>query len=302
MKFWKALLGLLRRRAVASPVFLLAAVAALVAFAVVPARYTTSEIVMLAPPVNGGITNTNPFDPAGGTNPLLLQTEGLRTAVATLVLTFSVEEVRASVGAPKFGSTDLVVNDGSTEPQLIGMTGPFLYIEADSDSAAKADSVVRRTRERLAAELDWRQRNLRAPANTYVGITDVVPPSEPEASYTDRVAAAVLVFGLGIFAGLSAAYGILRTRAVQAARRQGEDDDRAAPPDERPEPAGAADDDPAPDVPDEGVADAEEAGTVHPSAAPMEVNEDTTPTQTIPIVVVDEKVPQNGRAPFSPRK
>ena len=301
MKFWKALLGLLRRRAVASPVFLLAAVAAVVAFLVVPARYTTSAIVMLAPPVNGGITNTNPFDPAGGTNPLLLQTEGLRTAVATLVLTFSVEEVRASVGAPKFGSTDLVVNDGSTEPQLIGMTGPFLYIEADSNSAAKADAVVRRTRERLAAELDWRQRNLRAPVNTYVGITDVVPPSEPEASYTDRIAAAVLAFGLGIFAGLSAAYGFLRTRAVRAARAaRGQAEGDPVAPDEQPGPAQPPDDDAPRDV----VADAREdqAGTVHPSAAPMEVNEDTTPTQTMPIVVVDDNVPQNGRAPFSPRK
>jgi hypothetical protein len=298
VKFWKALLGLLRRRAVASPVFLLAAVASLVAFLVVPARYTTNAIVMLAPPVNGGITNTNPFDPAGGTNPLLLQTEGLRTAVATLVLTFSVEEVRASVGAPKFGSTDLVVNDGSTEPQLIGMTGPFLYIEADSNSAAKANAVVRRTRERLAAELDWRQRNLRAPTNTYVGITDVVPPSEPETSYTDRIAAAVLAFGLGIFVGLSAAYGFLRTRAVRAARRQAEGDPVA--PDEQPEPAKPADE----DVPRDVLADPERdaAGTIHPSAVPMEVNEDTTPTQTMPIVVVDDKVPQNGRAPFSPRK
>ncbi|MEU0570257.1 hypothetical protein ABZ297_33395, partial [Nonomuraea sp. NPDC005983] len=216
------------------PVVVVAAVLALAAFLIVPSRYVSSNILMLAPPVNGGITNTNPLEPRGGTNPLLLQTEGLRTAVATLVLTFTVEEVRTEVGAPKNGPTKLTVNDGSTQPQLIGMNGPFVYVEAESTSPALATAVVHRTRERLAAELDWRQRNLRAPANTFVGITDVVPQSEPEASYTDRAMAAALAFGLGVFLGLSGAYGVLRVRASRAARRTA--DGPQAAPDEVPDP------------------------------------------------------------------
>jgi hypothetical protein len=214
VNFWKALLRLLRRKRVGIPAALLAVGVAAAAFALIPVRHTASTIMMVSPPVNGGVVNRNAGNPGGGGNPLLIQTEGLSTAIATLVLALSVEETRAELGAPKDGSTELVVNDGASSPQLIGMDGPFVYVEATSTSAKNAADVVARVRDRLILELDDRQRELGAPTATYVVLMDVVPPTAPEADHSDRLMGAATGLVLAMFLGLSAVYGLERRRAA----------------------------------------------------------------------------------------
>ncbi|MFI6502175.1 hypothetical protein [Nonomuraea typhae] len=213
MNFWKALLSLLLRRRIGIPVVLLALGVAAATFAVIPVRYTASTIMMVSPPVNGGVVNRNATNPGGGGNPLLIQTEGLSTAVATLVLALSVEETRAELGAPKDGSTELIVNDGTGSPQLIGMSGPFVLVQATSTSAKVASEVVARARERLIRELDGRQRELGAPTATYVVLMDIVPPTAPEAAVTDKLMGAAMGFVIAVFLGLSIAYGLERRRS-----------------------------------------------------------------------------------------
>lgn len=248
MNFWKALLRLLLQKRIGIPVALAAVGVAAATFAVIPVRYMSSTIMMVSPPVNGGIVNRNAVNPGGGGNPLLIQTEGLSTAVATLVLALSVEETRVELGAPKDGPTELVVNDGSTSPRLIGMDGPFLYVEATSTSAKASADVVARARERLIRELDGRQRELGAPTATYVVLMDIVPPTPPEADAMDKFMGAAMGFVIAMFLGISIVYGLERRRARRRVARAPAVPEKelvvhAQIPEKRPEPAPAGDED-----------------------------------------------------------
>ncbi|MFD9944477.1 hypothetical protein ACFWYW_21140 [Nonomuraea sp. NPDC059023] len=268
MNFWKALLRLLLQKRIGIPVALAAVGVAAATFAVIPVRYMSSTIMMVSPPVNGGIVNRNAVNPGGGGNPLLIQTEGLSTAVATLVLALSVEETRAELGAPKDGPTELVVNDGSTSPRLIGMDGPFLYVEATSTSARASADVVAKARERLIRELDGRQRELGAPTATYVVLMDIVPPTPPESDAMDKFMGAAMGFVIAMFLGISIVYGLERRRARRRVAR-------------------------APAVPEKEL-------VVHaqiPDRRPEPVaDEDDMPTDSFPAVVAEETSNGNGKA------
>ncbi|MFI6906814.1 hypothetical protein ACIBKY_36520 [Nonomuraea sp. NPDC050394] len=275
MNFWKALLRLLLQKRIGIPVALAAVGVAAATFAVIPVRYMSSTIMMVSPPVNGGIVNRNAVNPGGGGNPLLIQTEGLSTAVATLVLALSVEETRVELGAPKDGPTELVVNDGSTSPRLIGMDGPFLYVEVTSTSAKASADVVAKARERLIRDLDGRQRELGAPTATYVVLMDIVPPTPPEADAMDKFMGAAMGFVIAMFLGISIVYGLERRRARRRVARAPAVPERELPreelvlhtqiPEKRPEPAPTAD-------------------------------EDDMPTDSFPAVVAEETSNGNGKA------
>ncbi|MFI6389163.1 hypothetical protein ACIBHY_23935 [Nonomuraea sp. NPDC050547] len=268
MNFWKALLRLLLQKRIGIPVALAAVGVAAATFAVIPVRYMSSTIMMVSPPVNGGIVNRNAVNPGGGGNPLLIQTEGLSTAVATLVLALSVEETRVELGAPKDGPTELVVNDGSTSPRLIGMDGPFLYVEATSTSAKASADVVAKARERLIRELDGRQRELGAPTATYVVLMDIVPPTPPESDSMDKFMGAAMGFVIAMFLGISIVYGLERRRARRRVAR-------------------------APAVPEkELVVHAQIPGKRPEPAA----DEDDMPTDSFPAVVAEETSNGNGKA------
>ncbi|MBB2749110.1 UNVERIFIED_ORG: hypothetical protein FHR35_009022 [Microbispora rosea subsp. rosea] len=206
MDFWKSIFTLARRRSVGPPIFALAILVAVIAYLMLPTTYVSSTAMVLTTPTSGGTLSPDPKEAAGLTNPLLQFNDGLRTTAGILILSMNTPEMMTRLGVRPGGPTEITINDGRTNPDLLGIStnGPFVYVEVDSRSPATADATVRKAGQLIRAELAARQRALKAPPSTYIAITDVMPPGTPEAKRTVKWGAAaggllaVMVVGFGL--------------------------------------------------------------------------------------------------------
>ncbi|MFG2072150.1 hypothetical protein [Nonomuraea maritima] len=217
MEFWKAILALARQKHVSIPVAVLVVALACTGYLVLPDRYVTSASLVLVTPSGGGAVDRTRS--VAQTNPLLQFSDDLRTTASILILAMNTKDVFDSVGAPEDGPTDLTVDDGRSNPTLLGVgtTGPFIYVEVESDSPATATGVLEAVEKRLEQELVNRQQELQAPLITYVRLDEVVR-LVPEADLSIRVQGAVGGALLGLLLGLGAAYAVARRKQTRVAR------------------------------------------------------------------------------------
>ncbi len=222
LEFWRTILDLLRRRNVVVPVLLLSLVAAAAAYVLVPTHYVSSATAVLATPAGGGTLSEDPNRPAELTNPLLSFDANLRTTIGILALVMSTPEVLAQLGSGTGGTTVTVV-DGTTVPELLGATGPFVYIKGDSTSSpSAARDIVVRAQERVRVELISRQKALNAPPITYISMIEIVPASTPIAQRGGKLEAAAGALAFVFIASVGVAYGarrILDSRRGRPAER-----------------------------------------------------------------------------------
>ncbi|WP_406319175.1 hypothetical protein OHA77_17910 [Streptosporangium sp. NBC_01639] len=215
MDFWKAIFGLIKRKLVGLPLLGLSLATALLAFFLVPTYYVSTASMVLTTPATGGTLSSDPTRPIGLTNPLLQFSDGLRVTAGILILSMNTPEVAADLGVVKDGPTEVTINDGRTNPDLLGIStnGPFVYVEVQSRSAAAAQDVVLKAKQRIRKELTERQQALRAPRSTFISVVDVVPSSTPEAKMSGKLTAAGGALFAVLFVGLGAAYGVTQVRA-----------------------------------------------------------------------------------------
>lgn len=208
MDFWKAVFGLVRRRAIGPPVGALALVVAALVFLLMPTYYMSTASMVLTTPATGGTLSADPTKPIGLTNPLLQFSDGLRVTAGILILSMNTTDVMAELGVEKSDITKVTINDGRTNPDLLGIStnGPFVYVEVEGRSAEAVREVVARAKERIRGELTGRQQALRAPRSTFITIVDVVPSSIPEAKMSGKLMAAGGAFLLVVLVGLGIAY------------------------------------------------------------------------------------------------
>ncbi|XVQ86742.1 hypothetical protein ACQP2K_04765 [Microbispora siamensis] len=290
MDFWKSIFTLARRRFVGPPIFALAILVAVVGYLMLPTTYVSSTAMVLTTPTSGGTLSPNPREAAGLTNPLLQFNDGLRTTAGILILSMNTPEMMTRLGVRPGGPTEVTINDGRTNPDLLGIStnGPFVYVEVESRSPAVADSTVREAGQLIRAELAARQRALKAPPSTYIAITDVMPPGTPEAKRTVKWGAAaggllaVMVVGFGLAYLVDRQRGNRRASYVVHAPWVAQPQQRPAITSSVYEPDGpAADGDVAP------------AATASPASRPSQNWDDDA---TAVIVVVPEE-PQGGDRP-----
>jgi hypothetical protein len=234
MEFWKAILGLLRRILIGPPVILLSILVGITVYAVVPVRHTADVSLVLASPVNGGTVTTDKAK-QGRTNPFLSFNDALKTGASIVILSMNTQDVWAQLGAPKDGPTDITIDDGRTNPNVLDISGPYIYIRVGSDSPERASAVLLAARERVATELSTWQETLGAPPGTFITSTDIVPPSKPEADHSMNWQWAIGGALLSLFLGIGIAYGVVSRRALRPRKQQ-------------PEPQAAADPEPVPDA------------------------------------------------------
>ncbi|MET8000769.1 hypothetical protein [Nonomuraea glycinis] len=217
MSFWRTVLGLTRKKFVGPPVLVAAIVLALAAFFLVPSRYVSTASLVLTVPASGGTLETEPRQRPGLTNPLLQFNDALRTTAGILILATNTPEVAAEIGVTEDGPTSLVINDGRTNPDLLGIStnGPFVYIEVESTSPQAVRETMRRAQLRVKQELAKRQVALSAPISTHIGVLDVMPPSIPKQLVQDRLVAGVAGGALGVVGGLAVAYLVVRLRRAR---------------------------------------------------------------------------------------
>lgn len=212
MDFWRAILGLVRRKVVILPVLGLALGIAALGYFLTPPSYTSSTTMVLTTPTAGGTISQDPSK-AGQSNPLLSFNDGLKTTSAILIQALNSPDIIKSLTAD---GTKLTINDGSSNASLLGTNGPFIFVEAEAKQPDAAKGAVQRTQQRVRDELVNRQKALKAPESTFITIVDVVPPSVPEVQRGGQYQFAGAGFILTIIAGLAGAYGAGR---VLAARR-----------------------------------------------------------------------------------
>ena len=204
MEFWITVVGLLRRKRVLIPAVLVALALGAVVYFATPVTYVSSTTMVLTTTQYGGTESQDPANPTGASNPLLNFNDSLETASAILIQTMSTKDVATQLGAR--GPTQLFVNDGRTNPDLLGLNGPFLFITARSQTPDEAKRVVEDaqalTRQKL---LEW-QSVLRAPQKTYVSLLDVVPPSAPEPDRGRGTKFGVMALLLGFVLSIGVAY------------------------------------------------------------------------------------------------
>ncbi|MEU6739456.1 hypothetical protein [Streptosporangium sandarakinum] len=203
-----------------------------------PTTYVSTASMVLTTPATGGTLPADPTRPTGLTNPLLQFSDGLRVTAGILILSMNTPEVAAELGLVKGGTTEITINDGRTNPDLLGIStnGPFVYVEVRSRSAAEAQKVVVKAKQRIRKELLTRQQALRAPRSTYISVVDVVPSSTPEAKVTNRLTAAGGVLFAVLAVGFGVAYGVTEARAGRR-RRAADPADPFSPKAVFPEPA-----------------------------------------------------------------
>ncbi|WP_020542717.1 hypothetical protein [Nonomuraea coxensis] len=219
MEFWTAILGLARNAFVAVPVAVLTAALALTGWLVLPERYVASASMVLVTPSGGGsIDRTKPL---AQTNPLLQFSDDLRTTASILILAMNSPDVFRSVGVTEDGPVDLTIDDGRTNPTLLGVgtTGPFVYVEVEAPSRAEAAKVLAAAQERLREELEDRQNELKAHPVTFVQLDDVVRLG-PEADLAPKLQGAAGGALVGLLAGFGAAYAAVRGKLRLPARLQ----------------------------------------------------------------------------------
>ncbi|HLU76217.1 MAG TPA: hypothetical protein VKZ82_28830 [Nonomuraea sp.] len=218
MGFWKTVVGLARRRFVGPPVALAAILLALAGWFLVPTRYVSTASMVLTVPATGGTLETLPESKPGLTNPLLQFNDALRTTAGILILATNRPDVAAELGAPEDGPTSVTINDGRTNPDLLGIStnGPFVYVEVESTSPQVVREVMARAQQRVRLELAERQVALEAPISTHIGVLDVMPASVPKPLIQNRLVAAAGGAFAAVTIGLGAAYVIIHLRRREA--------------------------------------------------------------------------------------
>ncbi|MEW9553874.1 hypothetical protein [Nonomuraea sp. NPDC050783] len=205
MDFWKAITVLLRRWYVALPAMCLTFLAAYGVYATIPTRYSSTALMVLTMPTSGSYRPANPGDPNPLVNPLLNFDGGLNMTASIMVQILNGPEVAGRLGVRPDGATTYKVNNGHPNPELL-ISAPFVLIEGTSLSPQDARTIVARVAERAKVELKRRQQVLNAPPETFINLTEMVPPTEPQAERGGKTRPAAAVFALGVMAALGSAF------------------------------------------------------------------------------------------------
>jgi hypothetical protein len=217
MEFWSTIGGLIRRKGVIIPAVLVAVALGALAYSGTPTVYESSTTMVMTTTQYGGSESRDPTKPTELTNPMLNFNDSLRTTSTILIQAMNTPDVFKQLGATR-GTTQLIINDGRTNPDLLGSNGPFLYIEGRSISPEDARRVVVNAQKLMEQKLIEWQKGLNAPEKTYVSLVDVVSPTAAKASGGRATKLGLMAFLFGFVLCLGLAYFGHQVRARRSAR------------------------------------------------------------------------------------
>ncbi|GLW08795.1 hypothetical protein Misp01_39250 [Microtetraspora sp. NBRC 13810] len=230
MDFWGTVLVVLRRWYVTIPAFALALAAAAAVYRSIPTTYVSHAVLVLTAPPSGGVESGNGEVPGTLVNPLLNFDEGLSTTASILIQSLSAPDVAVELGAVPGGPTTYEVTNGSSNLESL-TSGPFVFVSSESRSPEGAREIVLRVMERARTELTERQKELDAPASTYIVVKETVAPTAPQAQRGSQMRAAAAAVAVGGVASLCAAFAADSFADARRARRRTRTPTPAPPPD-----------------------------------------------------------------------
>ncbi|WP_157549166.1 hypothetical protein [Nonomuraea candida] len=205
MDFWKAISVLFRRWYVALSALLLTVTAAYGMYTTIPTQYTSTTLMVLTVPPSGSYRMPQPTVPNPLVNPLLNFDGGLNMTASIMVQVLNGPEVAGQLGVRADSTTTYRVHNGHPNPELL-INAPFVVVEGTSLSPQDARRIVERVAERAKVELERRQYQLGSPPETFVNLTEMIAPTEPQAERGGKTRTAAVVLGLGGMAALAASY------------------------------------------------------------------------------------------------
>jgi uncharacterized protein involved in exopolysaccharide biosynthesis len=220
MDFWQTVQVVFRRWYITLPAFLGALGVAALVYGSVPTQYVSTSVILLTTPRTGPTEQTDAKRPSEITNPLLNFEQGLSLSASMLIQALGSPETAASLGTTPDGGTSYRVTNGSTNPELLE-AGPFVFIEGTSTTPQDAQDIVRRVSALAGQELAARQKQLNAPASTYITVTEVVTATTPEPLRVKKLRAAGAAGVLAVLAGLAAAFAFENLATRRQLRRSG---------------------------------------------------------------------------------
>ncbi|MDQ3402187.1 MAG: hypothetical protein M3548_02180 [Actinomycetota bacterium] len=197
MDFWKTLLVLLKRWYVTLPVFVVSVGAAGAVYASMPMHYESTGVIVLTSPSSGPTSNTAQLGDVQ-TNPLLAFESSLAISASIVIQSINTPEVVKELVGDK--PDHVFVLSGGAEG------GPFISVATESASEEGSRELVVQVLDRVKAELSKRQEELKAPASTFIGVDDVVPPTEPQPLVGGKLRAGGIALVLGLVASLTAVF------------------------------------------------------------------------------------------------
>ncbi|SDC92452.1 hypothetical protein [Actinokineospora iranica] len=216
MDFWKTLLVLLKRWYVALPVFVVTVGAAGAVYAAAPLHYESTGVIVLTSPSSGPTSSADKV--SGQTNPLLAFESSLAISASIMVQSINTPEVVKQLGADKPDHTFVLIG---------GFEGsPFISVKTESVSEQGARDLVVQVLDRAKKELTKRQEALNAPPSTFIGVDDVVPPTEPEPLRGSKLRAAAVALALALVASLSTVFAVESYQNRRRKRSGGEGGDQ----------------------------------------------------------------------------
>jgi hypothetical protein len=224
MDFWKTMGVLLRRWYVSVPILVVSLGLGGAVFLSVPTQYESTGTLVLTAPPSGGVTQVNPKDATGPGNPLLDFEGSLTITTQLLIQSLSSPTVQQQIGQ-QGGVDTFQAGDGETG-------GPFVVIIADAPSKAQAQKTVSLALNFAKNELNQRQKDLDAPASTYIVTQVVVAPTPATTKIGGKVKAGGVALALGLVVSIAAAFAVdsvmtsRRRRRTEQARVTDLDDDR----------------------------------------------------------------------------
>jgi len=216
--FWQTVQVVFRRWYITFPAFLGALGVAALVYGSVPTQYVSTSVILLTTPRTGPTERIDAKHPDEITNPLLNFEQGLSLSASMLIQALGSPETVAKLGISPDGGTSYKVTKGSTNPELLE-SGPFVFIEGTSMRPQDAQDIVRRVSAIASQELAARQKQLNAPASTYITLSEVVPATAPEPLKVKKLRATGAAGVLASLAGLAAAFAFEDLATRQRLRR-----------------------------------------------------------------------------------
>ncbi len=219
MDLWGTVTVLIRRWYVTLVAFTLAVGTAYGVYSSVPTTYESDAVIVLTIPSTGGTQPTKSITPTDHTNPLLNFDTGLNMAATIVVNGLETPEVAAQLGVTPKGDPTYTVNNGNANPESL-TESPFVFFAGKSTNQQAAHDIVVRAVAKAKEILAERQRDLQAPAGTYITASDVAPPTVAVPQHGSKLRASAVTLALGVVASLAAAFGFESLAQALARRRR----------------------------------------------------------------------------------
>lgn len=209
------------------PALVLAAALTALTYVSIPTRFESKAVMVLTAPYSGpAFSPGTPPEEATRVNPLLAFDGSLSTTAQIITQVLRDPATVRDLGIEPDSGETYQLSTGD-------LGGPFVFITAESRDAARSTELAEIVVDRVAGELEDRQRRLQAPESTFITTQLLVSPTEADALIGSKVRFAGAMAAVALLGTVGITFGADSLIPALVRRRRSRADDDAT----EPEPA-----------------------------------------------------------------